>query len=80
MYHAYALLGTENYFCRPIDEAVFAEGATQFWSTVPQFVPDDFRAAADAILMEQLDIRNCDITYSNCDRVFKTNITFVDNH
>ena len=80
MSHAYALLGTEDYICQPINEAVFAEGATQFCSTVPQFVPDDFRAAADAILMEQLHIRNCDITYSNCDRVFKTIITFVDNH
>ena len=54
MSHAYALLGTEDYICQPINEAVFAEGATQFCSTVPQFVPDDFRAAADAILMEQL--------------------------
>ena len=54
MSNAYALLGTEDYICQPINEAVFAEGATQFCSTVPQFVPNDFRAAADAILMEQL--------------------------
>jgi len=51
---------------------VFAAGMMQFFSSVPQFVRDDFRAAADAILMERLGIRNSDITCSNCDRVFKT--------
>lgn len=59
---------------------MFAAGVTQFFSSVPQFVPDDFRAAADAILMERLGIRNSDITCGNCDRVFKTIITFVDSH
>ena len=64
-----AFLGTRSYLCSA-DKDVFEAAAINYYTQKPLFYPEEFREAANALLMVHFGFHQDSISVVNCDTVF----------
>ena len=64
-----AFLGTRSYLCSA-DKDVFEAATIHYYTQKPLFYPEEFREAANALLMLYLGFQQDSISLENCDTVF----------